>query len=127
MKMIRIIGNLQQRGCPMNRRSFFQTALTAIGAVAILPVIAKAQKTRGGGAPAGGTGPVMADPNGQQEKAIKYIVKSDKKDQTCANCVLYNMDNKETTHAGKKIGSCTLIPGKMVHAEGWCQSWAKKP
>ena len=107
----------------MNRRSFFQGALTAIGTVAILPVVARAARDA---KPAAGAGPVMVDPKDQTAKAVQYVEKSTKPGQTCASCVLYNMDGKETTFNKQKVGACSLFPGKHVYADGWCASYAKK-
>lgn len=109
----------------MNRRSFFQSALTAVGTVAILPVVARA--ARDSKPAAAGSGPAMLDPKDQTAKAVQYVEKSTKAGQSCSTCVLYNMDGKETTVKGAKVGACSLFPGKVVHAEGWCASYAKKP
>lgn len=35
----------------------------------------------------------------------------------CANCSIY-------TAAGADQGTCTLFPGKLVKAAGWCSSWS---
>jgi high potential iron-sulfur protein len=36
----------------------------------------------------------------------------------CASCSLYS------GAAGADRGSCTLFPGKLVQAAGWCSSWS---
>jgi hypothetical protein len=41
--------------------------------------------------------------------------------QTCANCVQLQGE------AGAEWRPCTLFPGKLVAAAGWCTVWAKKP
>jgi len=41
-------------------------------------------------------------------------------EQTCANCQLYQ--GKATQPAAP----CTLFPGKLVAAKGWCSAWVKK-
>lgn len=38
--------------------------------------------------------------------------------RTCANCMLYQGD------IGSTQGPCTLFPGKLVKAVGWCDGWA---
>ena len=35
----------------------------------------------------------------------------------CANCSLYG---------GGDWGPCTIFPGKLVKAEGWCNAWVPK-
>ena len=40
--------------------------------------------------------------------------------QNCANCLQYK------GKAGEPLGTCTLFPGKLVAADGWCKVWAKK-
>jgi hypothetical protein len=37
---------------------------------------------------------------------------------TCASCSLYS------GAGGADRGSCTLFPGKLVRAAGWCSSWS---
>lgn len=44
-----------------------------------------------------------------------------KPDQKCANCVLYQPKEGETS------GPCGAFGGKLVKAEGWCAVYAKKP
>jgi hypothetical protein len=39
-------------------------------------------------------------------------------DATCASCSLYS------GAGGTERGSCTLFPGKLVRAAGWCSSWS---
>ena len=39
--------------------------------------------------------------------------------QLCSNCQLY-------TAKGPKDGLCTIFPGKLVAADGWCNLWVKK-
>ena len=38
--------------------------------------------------------------------------------QKCSNCVLYQ--------GGESWGGCSIFPGKLVNAEGWCNAWAPK-
>ena len=39
--------------------------------------------------------------------------------QSCRNCQLYS------GAADAKSGPCTLFPGKLVCAGGWCKAWVK--
>ncbi len=43
-----------------------------------------------------------------------------KADQKCSNCALYS------GKPGEASGPCGLFPGKLVAADGWCNSWVKK-
>jgi hypothetical protein len=36
----------------------------------------------------------------------------------CSNCSIYSAPN------GSTEGKCTLFPGKLVKAAGWCSSWS---
>ncbi len=38
--------------------------------------------------------------------------------QICANCALYLDQN------GAEWGGCSIFPGKLVNANGWCSVWA---
>jgi len=44
-----------------------------------------------------------------------------KPDQKCSNCALY------TGKEGDPTGPCTIFGNKIVTADGWCATWAKKP
>lgn len=126
----------------MNRRSFFQTALTAFGALTVLSITANSEERRRGGGAAKAAGPALVNPNDPAAKGVNYVenlnqVKDAKlqtertgvkfKDQHCKACVFYVKD-KETTISGKKAAPCQMpfAAGKSVVAEGWCTSWAKK-
>lgn len=39
---------------------------------------------------------------------------------TCANCQLY------TGAPDTEWGPCSIFPGKLVAADGWCRTWIKK-
>lgn len=57
------------------------------------------------------------------EKAgkLKRVEKSGvaPKNQKCRTCQFYKVVDKD------KSGECTLIPGVLVHYEGYCNSWVK--
>lgn len=42
-------------------------------------------------------------------------------EQKCSGCALY------TGKAGDKTGPCTVFQNKLVTADGWCATYAKKP
>lgn len=128
----------------MNRRSFFQSLGTLVGAAALLPIIARAEgRGRGGAAGVVAGGALkLVDPKDAQAKAVSYVFNhsdvKDKtlmadragvkfKDQKCKNCAFYSAD-KEAMLDGKKAAPCQMpfASGKAVAAEGWCTSWAKK-
>jgi hypothetical protein len=127
----------------MNRRTFFQSVATFIGAAALLPVIARAEGRRGGGSTTGATaGAQLLDPNDRNAKSVNYVDLNSKikdkalmtersgvkfQDQKCKSCAFYVAD-KEVTASGKKAAPCQLpfATGKVVAADGWCSTWAKK-
>lgn len=130
----------------MNRRSFLQIGFASAAAIVGYSVLANAEeRRRGGGAAAAGStsaAPVLIDPNEAGAKAVNYVhvntqIKDAKlqtersgvkfKDQKCQSCSFYQKD-KEKTAGGKKAAPCQMpfANGKVVAAEGWCTSWAKK-
>ena len=52
--------------------------------------------------------------------AMKYVDKSAVAGANCANCM--QVQGKD----GEKLRGCNIVPGKLVHADGWCAAWAKK-
>lgn len=127
----------------MNRRQFFQSAAALAGAAVLLPLVARSEEGRrkSGDAKAAGAA-TLVDPKDAQAKAVNYVAKNadmkDKnlmadragvkfKDQKCKGCIFYQGD-KETTVGGVKAAPCQMpfAAGKVVSAEGWCSSWAKK-
>lgn len=142
--MINLLIKIFERFYLMNRRSFFQSVGMLIGAAALLPVVARAEGRRGGGAGAAKAagGAQLVDPKDSQALSVNYVeVNSEIKDKTlmsaragvqfkdqkCKGCAFYVAD-KETSVAGKKAAPCQMpfAAGKVVTAEGWCSSWAKK-
>ena len=69
------------------------------------------------------------DPAGPQASALGYIEDASEVDtskhanfiagSTCANCIQYQ--------GGDERGKCTIFPGHLVNAKGWCTVWVKKP
>lgn len=126
----------------MNRRNFFKAALITVGAVVGYSAIANAERKRGAKPGAAGAAATLVDPKDTAAKAVSYVHKTSDikdvklqteragvkfKDQNCSNCVFYTKD-KETTVSGKKAAPCQMpfAANKVVTAEGWCTSWAKK-
>lgn len=56
-----------------------------------------------------------------QASALKYVHTSPHEDKTCINCVLLQGNE------GDEWRPCSIFPGKLVSANGWCSAWAKKP
>ncbi len=126
----------------MNRRSFFQTSLVAIGALSLFNSFAQAEERRRGGGAAAAAGPVLVDPKDPAAKAVNYVHNTSEikdkalqtertgvkfSEQHCSGCSFYQKD-KEASVAGKKAAPCQMpfANGKYVVEKGWCTSWAKK-
>ena len=128
----------------MNRRSFFKAAFLTVGALAGYSAVANAEERRRGTKPASGgaAAATLVDPNDSAAKGVNYVSKNSDmkdaklqtersgvkfKDQKCSNCAFYAKD-KETTVSGKKAAPCQMpfATNKVVAADGWCTSWAKK-
>ncbi len=68
--------------------------------------------------------PQLSEDN-PQAKALNYVHDATDKDDMrqadaiCANCQLY------TGASGEQWGGCSIFPGKVVNADGWCSAWAK--
>ncbi|MCA1778394.1 MAG: high-potential iron-sulfur protein [Xanthomonadaceae bacterium] len=39
----------------------------------------------------------------------------------CKNCTLFQSSD------GNEWGPCTVFPGKLVHANGWCSAYVARP
>lgn len=125
----------------MNRRQLLSSMIALTGAAVLFPVLASAERKRGGDA-AAATGPVLVDAKDAQAKAVNYGAKhSDIKDkslqverngtkwadQKCSNCAFYDA-TKEVSVGGVKAAPCAMpfAAGKVVAQAGWCTTWAKK-
>ena len=60
----------------------------------------------------------MVDPESTEAKNLAYVAESEKPDQKCSNCALYQGED------GADNGACPLFAGKQVHAAGWCSAYA---
>ena len=125
----------------MNRRQLLSSIAALTGIAVVLPMVARAERKRGGDA-AAAAGPVLVDTKDPQAKAVNYVVKhSDLKDkalqtertgvkwvdQKCSGCAFYD-SKKEVSVGGIKAGPCSMpfAAGKVVVGAGWCSTWAKK-
>lgn len=57
----------------------------------------------------------------QMVESLNYIEETEKPDQYCSNCALYQQPAQEET-TDNECGGCQLFPGP-VYPEGWCSSW----
>ncbi|MEE9319060.1 MAG: high-potential iron-sulfur protein [Granulosicoccus sp.] len=62
----------------------------------------------------------MLDPAADAAVQLQYIAVSDKEDQTCADCTLYQGEE------GSESGPCGIFPGQAVAGAGWCAAYAAK-
>lgn len=111
----------------LNRRSFFQMALTGI---VTIPFFAKTAKLFAADAcpttpPAGKS---VAQPNDGMGKTLEYVSDATtsknvkyKAGQTCANCKFFNAAKIESGFA-----PCTMLGMKYVATCGWCKSYVVK-
>lgn len=116
----------------MNRRNFFGQLLQLGGAFIALPVLLKspmayAEQSRGAKPTTGGAAMPMVDVKDPVASAVKYFEDAkkspDSKGNKCATCGFYA---KKEMHGGKEAGTCTIFQGKLVYANGFCNSWNKK-
>lgn len=59
----------------------------------------------------------MVDANSAQAKALQFVATSEKPDQKCGSCTLFQGDS------GAAKGPCPLFPGNLVGAESWCSAY----
>ncbi|MFZ3230678.1 MAG: high-potential iron-sulfur protein [Pseudobdellovibrio sp.] len=115
----------------MNRRNFFKNIAGFSGIALIAPVVISSIATKvfaeEGRRKKAGAGPEMVDANDPVVKGVQYVADAKKspaaKGNKCSTCMLYA---KKDMKDGKEIGSCSIFPNKFVHADGFCNSWAKK-
>ncbi len=62
----------------------------------------------------------MVDPSTPQATALQYIEMSDKGEQKCSSCTLYQ------GAADSEAGPCPLFPGNNVTAAGWCSAYVPR-
>ncbi len=139
-----LFGKQQLSKHPFNRRSFLQATLALVGVATLLPKTTLAEGKRGGGSSSAASNakPKLVDPKSSDAKAVFYAhhIKDVKEksvmterqgvkflDQKCKSCVFYDA-TKETTVDGLKAGPCQMpfAKDKVVSADGFCSTWAKK-
>lgn len=129
----------------MNRRNFFQTMVAGAGLLTIASTFktqkANAEERRRGGGAAAAT-PSLVDPKEASAKAVNYVHKhADLKDkalqldrqgvkwidQKCHACNFF-VANGDKKVGGMTTGGCSMpfAKDKLVSADGWCSTWAKK-
>ncbi|MGC3982554.1 MAG: high-potential iron-sulfur protein [Steroidobacteraceae bacterium] len=96
----------------MNRRELLVHALTSASIIAASASQAASQKL---------------DPNDPVAKNVGYVEDAARvdvkkyptfnKSQSCANCTLVQQRYGP-------IRPCSLFPGKMITAKGWCNAWS---
>lgn len=130
----------------MNRRHFFQNIVAGAGLVTLASLfkseIAFAEERRRGGGAAAAATPALVDPKDPNAKAVNYVHKhadiKDKAiqldrqgvkwaDQKCKGCSFF-VANGDKKVGGFTTGGCTMpfAKDKLVAADGWCATWAKK-
>ena len=109
----------------IQRRAVVKSALLGIVAIPVAS-LCTARRADAAAAPAN-----ALDEKDPQAKALGYVVDAGKVDaksnptfkagQSCGNCL------QLAGKAGDEYRPCNLFPGKLVHANGWCKAWVKKP
>lgn len=116
-----------------SRRSFLKFGMATAAALPLLK-LGKAQAA----APAAKSADAVLEESDPTAKALGYVKDATKVDkakwpkfkadpaQRCKSCQLYTL----VSGAGKdELGKCTLFLApktRLVHGEGWCNSWVKK-
>jgi hypothetical protein len=102
------------------RRTVLKGALLGVAAIPAAALVGRAEAA-----------PAKVDPNEPQAKSLGYIEDATKVDpkanpnykpgQICSNCL------QAQVKAGETYIPCNIFPGKVVHANGWCKVWVKRP
>lgn len=110
----------------VNRRSFLKISGLSLAAIPFATSLFQSAPSQAADLP-------MAKETDPMPKSLKYCdngkkpsaacadrKKKEKANQFCHNCQLY-------TKLDDKKGKCMLIANAAVTADGWCNSWVKKP
>jgi hypothetical protein len=102
------------------RRKLLKKALLGMAAAPALGWLGQAEAA-----------PVELDPSDAQAKALGYVKDASQVDakanpnykpgQKCGNCL------QAGSKADAGLLTCNIFPGKLVHAQGWCKVWVKRP
>ncbi len=136
---------MKQQKTDLSRREFFKWgAMTGILASVVtllsgrMVLAEEGRRKKDSGTGSAGGGDKLCDPNGGMAKGMNYQHQhSDVKDaklktdrqglkfdqQFCRNCSFYV---KKSTINGKEAGTCQVLQGCLVAADGWCSTWNKK-
>lgn len=102
------------------RRTVLKGALIGVASLPVAAIVGRANA-----APAKvGVDEPQAKSLGYVEDATKVDAKANpnyKPGQVCANCL------QAQVKAGEEYIPCNIFPGKLVHANGWCKVWVKRP
>jgi len=96
-----------------NRRKFVTMVGASAAAIPLTALVSALPSHADGHLP-------MVDPESAQATALQYMEASDKPEQNCSNCTLYQ------GKAGGKAGPCPLFPGNEVTSTGWCSAYVPK-
>jgi hypothetical protein len=103
---------------PMNaaRRSLLRRIALSLSVAPIAMRTASASQT-------GGVALPLLSESDPAAKSLHYVDDAHRASgatggASCASCSLYS------AASGAERGSCTLFPGKLVKAAGWCTSWS---
>ena len=104
------------------RRKFLQQCGLGLGALPVLNLL-------GNGAWAAGEVPATEDDPVAMALGYKMVAEESEERQAlgaaaqtqfCDNCVQY-------VATAEDMGTCAVLPGKLVTAKGWCKVWVAKP
>lgn len=98
-----------------NRRQFMMVSVASVAALATAKVAYAQPMVSETDAQAAALGYKANTKDVDNAKFPKH-----KPDQLCSNCALYTVKTPEA-------GACSVFPGKLVAADGWCNLWVKKP
>ena len=58
------------------------------------------------------------DPEDSAAKALGYVHRAPNPSKRCGDCQLYKGSGSA------EWGPCSVFPGKLVNARGWCSAWS---
>ena len=102
-----------------NRRTFIKKSGIALSSLPFINLIALSGSVSAADAPK----VELDDPTAVSLKYVHDATKSETRTDTnaiCANCQLY------PDSEANEWGPCTIFPGKLVNANGWCSAWVAK-
>lgn len=100
----------------LNRRAFVKVAA---GSLAAIPLVVRSEASPDKLSEDNGTAIALGYKHASVDvDAAKYP--NHTSEQLCRNCALWQGGDAEW-------GACSIFPGKLVAAEGWCAAYAAKP